>query len=384
MSQINPHKMMWRGHRGSKLGSVGEAKLFERSLFVVKKVFQTNPGLVVAVCLFTLSSALEPLLTLWVAKQLMDTVVEYLRGPGQLTAGTIAPVTFGAVIFWVLIEFAVVSTGILLARAGGYTSTFLSRKVSFQMEQEVYSHCLRLDYAFFEAKEMQDMLERGKQMSGQSVTGMFHTLVALAGMVVSIVGSLTMLFLFEPWLCLLALVVTIPNFWLNMRLSRERYEVHFKRSERYRRSYLYSMLFTMPWYMKQTILLGAGKHFYDKWKDAQAITLKEDLKIEAKQTGIQAAVGWVSKLVTAVAYGLVVIGTRAVGGTIGGVTMNVGLFARAQGQVEGVSGAISGLHRNALFLQDYFKLMGAEPEIEGEDASINLDGGIQSKPTHRN
>jgi len=259
MTQI-AHKMSWHRPSAPKSGLAGQAKLFERCLFVLKKVFQTSPGLVVAVGLFTLVSALEPLLALWVAKQLMDTVVEYLKGPAQaISAEPGNQITFHAVLFWVVIEFAVISVGILLNRAGGYTSTFLSRKVSFQMEQEVYSHCLKLDYSFFEAKEMQDMLERGKQMSAQAVTGMFHTLVSLAGMVVTIVGSLSMLFLFEPWLCLLALAVTIPNFWFNMRLSRERYEVHFRRSERYRRSYLYSMLFTMPWYMKQTILLGAGQ-----------------------------------------------------------------------------------------------------------------------------
>ena len=377
MSQIAHMKM--GKPPAAKLGFAGQAKLFERCLFVVKKVFRTSPGLVVAVGLFTIVSALEPLLALWVAKQLMDTVVEYLQGPVQVIPAEAGnQIAFRAVLFWVLIEFAVVSVGILLSRAGGYTSTFLSRKVSFQMEQEVYSHCLRLDYSFFEAKEMQDMLERGKMMSGQSVTGMFHTLVGLTGMVVTIIGSLTMLFLFEPWLCLLALVVTVPNFWFNMRLSRERYEVHFKRSERYRRSHLYSMLFTMPWYMKQTILLGAGQYFYEKWKDAQAITLKEDLKLEAKQTVIQAGIGWLSRIVTAVAYGLVVIATRAVGGTIGGVTMNVGLFARAQGQVEGISSAVSGLHRDALFLQDYLKLVGAEPEIEGRDDGVDLEGTVQS------
>lgn len=349
-----------------------QAKLFERCLFVVKKVFLTSPGLVVAVGLFTLTSALEPLLALWVAKQLMDTVVEYL------TAETAAQATFRAVLFWLLVEFAVIGTGILVTRTGGYTSTFLSRKVSFQMEQEVYSHCLRLDYSFFESKELQDMFERGKQTSASAVTGMFRTLVILSGMTVTIVGSLVMLFLFEPWLCLLALVVTIPNFWFNMRLSRERYEVHFRRSERYRRLSLYGNLLTMPWYMKQTILLGAGPYFYDKWKDAQGTTLKEDLRIEAKQSIIHAAVGWFSRLASACAYLIVIIGTRAVGGTIGGVMMNVGLFANAQGQVQGVSGAIVGLHREALFLQDYFKLIGAEPGIEGREDGIDLAETVQS------
>lgn len=350
----------------------GQAKLFERCLFVVKKVFLTSPGLVMAVGFFTLISALIPLLTLWVAKQLMDTVVEYLMTEGPAQA------TFRAALFWLLIEFAVVSLGILLTRSGGYLSLFLSRKVSFQMEQEIYSHCLKLDYSFFEAKEMQDMFERGRQRSAQAVTGMFSTLVNLAGMAVTIVGSLAMLFRFKPWLCVLALVVTIPNFWFNMRLSRERYQVHFRRSERYRRQSLYGMLLTMPWYMKQTILLGAGQYFYDKWKDATATTVKEDLRLEAKQAVIQAGVGWLSRLLSACAYAIVVIGTRAVGGTIGGVTMNVGLFAQAQGQTQGVSNAVAGLHRNALFLQDYFQLIGAEPGIEGRDDGIDLAEAVRS------
>jgi len=357
---------------------------------VVKKVFLTSPGLVIAVGLFTLVTALEPLLTLWVAKQLMDTVVGYLMGsvqavpaigPGNVAGpGAFAATQpdFRAVLYWVVIQFAVISVGILIARTGGYVSTFLSRRVSFQMGKEIYSHCLRLDYSFFESRDMQDMFERGRQMSAQAVTGMFATLVNLAGMIVTIIGSLVMLFLFEPWLCLLALVVTAPNFWFNMRLSRERYEVHFRRSERYRRLSLYGMLLTMPWYMKQTILLGAGQHFYNKWEEAQETTLKEDLKLVAKQAVINGGVGWLSRLVSAFAYCIVVIGTRAVGGTIGGVTMNVGLFAKAQGQVEGVSSAVVGLHREALFLQDYFRLIGAEPGIEGRDDGIDLEEAVQS------
>jgi len=359
-----------RTRRGPDPFEIGKAKLFSRCLFVVKKVFLTSPGLVTTVAFFTLLSAIEPILTLWVAKQLMDTVVTYLT----VEAG--ARLTFRAVLFWLFIEFAVISCGILLARAGGYLSLSLSRKVRFQMEKEIYNHCLALDYSFFETKEMQDRFERGRQSSAQAVTGMFSTLVSLSGMVVTIIGSLTMLFLFEPWLCLLALAVTVPNFWWNMRLSRERYEVHFRRSERYRRLSLYGMLLTMPWYMKQTILLGAGPYFYDKWENAQETTLKEDLKLEGKQAVIHAGVGWLSRLVSACAYLIIVVGTRAVGGTIGGVTMNVGLFAKAQGQIEGVSGAVTGLYRSALFLQDYFKLIGAEAGIEGREDGIDLSEAI--------
>jgi len=138
------------------------------------------------------------------------------------------------------------------------------------------------------------------------------------------------------------------------------------------------MLLTMPWYMKQTILVGAGRYFYHKWKDTQAATLKEDLSLEAKQATIRGGIGLLSRLVTACAYGMVVVGTRAVGGTIGGVTMNVGLFNRAQGQVEGLSTSVAGLHRDALFLQDYFRLIGAEPGIEGQDRGVELEGSVES------
>jgi ATP-binding cassette subfamily B protein len=63
---------------------------------------------------------------------------------------------------------------------------------------------------------------------------------------------------------------------------------------------------------------------------------------------------------------------------VGAITMNLGLFQRAQGQVQGLSDAFASLNNNALFLEDYIDLMNQKSSIEGEGEDGLPAGGIRS------
>jgi ATP-binding cassette subfamily B protein len=145
---------------------------------------------------------------------------------------------------------------------------------------------------------------------------------------------------------------------------------------------IYGWFLTNPMFAKDTILLGIGRYFYNKWTQAESKTLEEDIRLNAKQTWIQASMQWLSRIVSTGAYGAIVYLTataKGAAGSIGSITNNIGLFRLAQGQVQGLSDLLVNLNNSITFLEDYFKLMEFKSAMTPSVPNVTLNGeGVRS------
>jgi ABC-type multidrug transport system fused ATPase/permease subunit len=303
-------------------------------------------------------------------KNLINSVVDYL-------SGATATAAFRSVLVFVTLLFAVEMFGIVGHQCSRYISGWLSRNVVLQMRKDIMRKCISLDFSFFESHESQNKLFRTQATSIAVAPSMMGTLIGLLEKGVTIVVAVLALVRFNPLLCVAAFCVGLPNYWLNSRISRRRYRVIKDRAERMRRGSYLSELLTNRQFVRDSLLFSLGDYFFGRWKDLELASLKEDLDLDARQARFYFCVGLLNKLASAAAYVAIVLLAARQNGTVGMVTMYVGLFANAQGQVLGLSSDIAQLYENSVFLADYFELMAVHSSIENGQGGVPLEEPVR-------
>ncbi|MFX0196193.1 MAG: ABC transporter ATP-binding protein [Candidatus Hodarchaeota archaeon] len=345
--------------------------VLRRTAIVFKDIFQSFPLYSLFLILLTVITGFLPIVTLWISKLLLDNVVVYLASSGQSEL-------LGPVLFMLGIQFAVGVVTLLLTQGNSYISVKLSQLITFKMEQEIYQHCLSMDYAFFEKPEQQDKLFRTKTQSAQASSSLFTAVISIGEKLVTILSSGVALFLFSPLLCLVGVCIVIPSLMLNIKLAFEHYEIIEKRSERSRKTSYIAYLLLHRHFVRDNILFGTGNYFFNKWKSLQQKTLFEDLSVAFRRNKIGALGGLMRQMAQFGSYIYIVWVTARQAGTVGSVVMNVGLFANAQGQIQGMADDFATLYRNSIFLNDYYSLRQEASTIECQKTGISIEGNVDS------
>ncbi len=343
-----------------------------RTASVFKKVFQSFPFFSSMIILFAVIDGILPVVTLWISKILIDDIVAYLVAGGS-------PAMWKPLLQVLVLLAATRIASTLLMQGQSYISARLSQLFTFKMQQEIYYHCLTMDYEFFEIPGQQDKLFRAQSQSAQVSNSLFTTSIGITKELITVFSSAGALLLFSPWLCLIAVCLAVPSLWLNARLAFEYYEIIRRRSERMRKtSYIAGSLLLGRSYARDNILFGIGRYFYDKWKKLTEKTITEDLTMEFKQNTNNSIVSLLNELAYLCAYGYVIWITAMRHGTIGSITMNVGFFANVQMRVRSIAGQLANLYRNSIFLNDYYDLRQVKPAIETNKEGLSLGGEITS------
>lgn len=351
--------------------SAGFLLVFRRTVAVLKEILHGFPLYSIYIFVLTVLTGLLPVVNLWISKLLLDRVVAYLSMGGGIES--FKPVL---VILGVQLGAGVVT--LLLMESNSYLSAKLSQLITFNIEQKIYQHCLSINYEFFEIPRQQDKLFRVQRQSAWASGGIFSTVVSITRKIITIVSSSIALFFFSPLLCLIAVSIAIPSFILNINLSLRNYEIVKQRSQRERKDDFLAHVLIWRNYVRDNLLFGTGHYFYDMWKGLKKQTILEDLKIQISRNKINGLAGFINQVANFGSYIYIVWVTANKSGTIGSVVMNVGLFANAQGQIQGVADDFANLYRNAIFLNDYYELQEKNPKIEIKESGFPLCADINS------
>lgn len=134
---------------------------------LIAQIWRTSRPMTAASIGLRLIAALQPIAVLYAAKLIVDEVVHLTSvaapGPSPMdwwNAGLLTPV-----LFYLLLEMALVLANDAIGRATGLVDSILSELHSNQVSTELMAHAARLDLMHFESAEYQDRLERARRQA---------------------------------------------------------------------------------------------------------------------------------------------------------------------------------------------------------------------------
>jgi ATP-binding cassette, subfamily B, bacterial len=323
---------------------------------VLKLVWDISPAFTLSLAILYLLQGFVPTLTAFVAKLLIDGVLNAIRMHGQRGALTL-------VIWLVVAQFAVQALSSLLSTLSNIVQQLLQEKTSYRVQLLVMEKANTLDLTFFEDAQFYDSLQRAQEEAASRPIGMISQTFGLGRTLVTLLSAVVVLVPLAWWLAILAILAPIPAFVSSMRYGWWGYQVMRRQSPLRREMLYYGALLTTDTYNKEIKLFTLGGYFIARFR-----ALAERFYTEARALVVPrylAAFFWGagSLLLNGVIYLYVALAVVAGRITFGGLTLYTQMALSLGSSFQGLLTGISSTYENNLYLTTLFEFLAYEPRI---------------------
>jgi ATP-binding cassette subfamily B protein len=337
-------------------------------------VWATSPSLALLTVGLRLADSLLPVLTLWVAKLIIDSAVAMVSGRGGES---------GDIWRLLAIEAGLAVLADVLGRATALCDSLLGDRFTNHMSLRMMEHANQLDLASFEDPVFYDKLERARRQTTGRL-GMIASVAAISQQLVTLTTLSLGIIWFSPWLLPLLTIALAPAFIGETRFAMLSYSLLYRWTPERRQLDYLRMLAASNTSAKEVRILGLGpfltvraRQLFDRFfAENRALALR------------RAATGTLLNLLpTAAYYGAYAwILARTLSGalTIGDLTFLAGAFARSRTLMAGIFSRFSDVADQAQFLDDLFDFFRTESTLITHPNALPAPRPIRSGYEFRN
>jgi ATP-binding cassette subfamily B protein len=317
-------------------------------------VIASAPGLVLAMAMLTLLSALAPIGVAYAGKHIIDAVV---ARDAALS------------LRWVLLELAsVVVLGAAL-RGLGLTRSILGARLGADINVQILDKALGLELSFFENAEFYDKLTRARREASSRPVALVADGFQVVQNVLTLCGYAAVLTRFSGWLVLGLLVATVPAALSEMRHSKLGFQMRNWRSPDTRRLLYLEYVLANDEHVKEVKLFGLGSHFLERYR-----ALAESFYVEDKRLAVRRA-AWTQVFslfgTTAFYAAYALMAAQAALGrlTLGTLTLYIVSLRQGQQAFQSVLSGIGNLYEHNLYMSNLFSYLALAPSA-GQGHSV--------------
>ena len=343
---------------GERLGSLRHLPTLFRD------VAAASPWLLAASLSLRLVAACLPVLTLYLAKLILDGIVaEHARPASEAgLADWLADPARARLAGLVAAEFGLALVSDLAGRLTNLTETLIGDLYANAASLRLMAHAAALDLAQFEDSAQQDQLERARQqVSGRTgligtVLGQFQALLTLVALAVGVAA-------FTPWLVVLIGLAVVPAVLNEWHFTGAGYRLAWFRSpERRRLGYLRYVGASVET-AKEVKLFGLSTYLIDLYAGIADRLLAETRALARARALWGFLFASLGTLAYYAAYAVIVWRTVAGSFSVGDLAFLAGAFQRLRGGIEGLLLGLTQITGQAQYLDDFFSFFAVRPQI---------------------
>lgn len=333
---------------------------------LMRMVWETHRGLTLTMGLLRLVRGVLPIATLWIAKLIIDGVVEAQRN-GE---------SWRVVLPLVLIELGIAVGGELLSRASMLVDGQLSDLFTIRTSVRLMEHAATLDLAQFEDPAFYDHLDRARRQTAGRL-GLLSQVMGIGESLITLSTLAAVLLAFNPWLMLLLVVTILPRFWSESYFAARQYSLMYGWTPRRRQLDYLRYAGASDETAKEVQLFGLAPWLIQRFRRLSEQYYRENRALAVRRSLSGSAL---SLLGTAGYYGayLVIIAQTVLGAiTLGTLTFLAASFVRGRDLIQMLLGAVSAIHEEALYLKDLFAFLEMRPTIAARDNGLMVPATLR-------
>jgi ATP-binding cassette subfamily B protein len=342
-----------------------EALRYVPALF--RLIWGTHRGYTAAMVVLRVVRAFVPVVTFWVGKLILDSVIAAKAGSGSLTQ----------VWRYLVMELGIVLIGEILARASSLIESLLGDLFSNAMSVQLMEHAAKLDLAQFEDPEFYDHLERARRQTVGRIA-LLSLLLSMSQDALTLLTLAGALIAYNPWLLLLLAAAVVPSFLGETHFASLGYSLLFRWTPERRQLDYLRYVGASDKTAKEVQMFGLAPWLTERYRDLSQRFYEENRNLSIRRGVVSALL---SILGTVGYYGAyVVILIRAVKGdiTIGTLTFLAASFGRGRDVIQNILLSASNVAEQALYLRDLFVFLDMRPTIESPPNARPVPTKIQS------
>ncbi len=323
-------------------------------------VWRSGPLVVSLGLIFRLFSALLPIALLWVAKLIIDLIVQIVTAHAPVQPR----------LWWlVAAEFGLAIAAGLLARLIDYFDSLLADKYTHHVSIEVMKHASQLDLIAYEDPVFYDRLERARVQATDRL-GMIQSIGRLVQQVITTVSLSISILVFSPWLLLLLVIGVIPAFLGESHFALLGYAKNFRQTPVRRQLDYLRVLGGSREAAKELKLFGLRKFLIDRFTTLSDQIYDENVSLARRRLVAGAGLSVIGTAGYYAAYVLVVWRTVTGDLTIGSLTFLSGAILQASSNIQQIFSTLSSIADQALFLTDLLAFFRMEATIRSKPNAL--------------
>ncbi|MBZ0118491.1 MAG: ABC transporter ATP-binding protein/permease, partial [Sandaracinaceae bacterium] len=322
----------------------------------LRLVWETSPRLTSLLVIATIFGGLAPAGAAYVARFVVDAVIDATRGVEGARAGA----------FWAIgLEGVLVTLFLASQRATAFAQSLLKARLAHHVNLKILRKAITLPLAAYEDPALQDRMEEARREATVRPLDLVMRVMTIARFAIGLAGFAALLVGLSWWTLVIVLFAGIPSFVSEARFSKEAFRFFQRHSPENRERHYLETLLTREDFAKEVGFYGLGPVLVGRYDGLFARLYGDDRRIATKRHAWGLALGLVGNLAFFLAYVWIV--HKATGGrvTIGQMTMYLVVFRQAQQAVTSLLSALGGVYEDALYLENLDAFL-AHPDASRE------------------
>ena len=317
----------------------------------MRHLWEVHRGYTTATLVLRLVRAVVPVAALWIGRMIVDAVVAASRGYGSSRH----------VLSLIAVEFALVITGELLVRASAIEAV-LGELLTTRMNERLMAHAGALDLQTFEDAGFQDHLERARRGT-ENRAGLLTQTVAFAETGIGLLLLVASLMATTPWLALLLVVASLPNFLNEVRFADLTHSLRARLTQQRRELEYMRYVATSTETVKEVLIFGLAPWLIERFRRLSVSFHEYQRQLIWRRIRVASALALISTGASYIAVVTVVL--RAVSGviSIGTFTFLVAAFQRARSGLQVMLVGVSQIYEQTLYVNDYVSFLNTQSRV---------------------
>jgi ATP-binding cassette subfamily B protein len=374
---VVPHPLPTQAPPGPEVGLPARLRASAtHSARALRLVWDSAPGGVVALSVFTVVAAALPPFVAYVGKMIIDAVIAaHAAAPGiarhaaLVRAVRLVGLELGAVVVIAGCE-----------RVLGLVRQLVGLRLGIDLNVRILEKALRLELAQFEDAEFYDKLTRARREASTRPLSLIQSNFQVVRGGLTLVGYIALLVRFSGWMALAVLVATIPAFIAEARFSGAAFRLRNWRSPDSRRLTYLEYVLANDEHAKEVKLFGLGPLLLARYKTLAESFFADDRTLAVRRAAWGYALSLLSTAVFYGSYALIVMATVRGRLSLGDMTLGLVAFRQGQQSFQAVLSALGGMYEDTLYMSnlfDYFAIPTDVPKALGPTAAARAEAGIR-------
>jgi ATP-binding cassette, subfamily B, bacterial len=336
-------------HRLRNIGLIARA-MYQMSTLA----WEAQPLCFVGVVALQLLQGLLPLATAWLAKLFFDLLAQSLRGNAS-------PALIQQLFVLLALQALVMLFSLLPTPVAKYVTAELTRRLTLRMKSAIYRKINSLQgLAYFEDPTFHDTIQMAStnaQFGPMQALNLFTTILQS---IITLLSFLGILIAFSPWLTGVIALAILPQCYVELKLSKQRFDVLLVNSPRERRASYYGQVLSMVEFAKEMRLFDLGEYFLRKFLSTTEEIYQTQRQQQQRELHWQLALAVGAAVVSTIAFVFVVVQAFFGRLTLGDVALYTSVVGSVQAALTGLVFALSQASDSVLFFRQYTDLISLE------------------------
>lgn len=306
-----------------------------------------------------------PIAIVWVGKAIVDSVLV------QNVQHAMA---------WIVVELLLMALTAGAQRGAALLRSLLGVRLALTVNYEILEKTTTLTLPHFQDPTFYDQLTRARKEASHRPLAVAAELLALISSVTTLVGFSALLLRFHPVAILLLVFAAFPAAIVELRFSREAFDLRNKRATDARLLSYLEFVLASDEHAKEVMMLGLSKTLLGRYRDVSEKLWKEERSLSVRRVGWGMLLSQVGTVAFYGCYAFIVIQAARGKLGLGDMTMYALAFRQGQATFMAILMSIGSLYEHDLYMSNLLQFLALpmpEPLLLAHSEPLRDEKGIR-------